>query len=99
MRSEGFLQPAHRVDHGILDGRPFGLVTLVAAGRDDGSNPTSPLVVEPLPGQLAAEIPLDLFPPAVQPVENALVRLTLIRPTVDVQLGLALVLADGVDEG
>ena len=58
--------------------------------------PATPLLVESLPGQLAAEVPLDLLLLAEHPIEDPLIRLGLLRSPVDVQLDPALSLADHV---
>src|SRR5262245_59516167 len=99
MGREGFLQPNHRVDHGVLDARPFGLVALVAAKRDVASNSTGLFLVETLPRQLTTEGSIDHALVLSQSVENALVLLRLSRPAVDVQLDLTLILTDDVVEG
>src|SRR5262245_4783281 len=95
MGTEYSLQPDHRVNHRVLDFRPFRLVAPVPA-RHFVSNPTTSFVVEPLPCQLAAERAFNLFLLAMQPVENPLVRFLLIRSTIDPKFDSTLVLTDYV---
>src|SRR5262249_11739086 len=97
--SEGFLQPDHRVDHGILDCRPLRLVAPVTADCRDVSDPATLLVVEPLPGQVATEGPLDVFLVLAKPVKNLLVLCGLSRTPVDPQLDPAFTLTDGIVKG
>jgi len=63
--SEGFFQPNHRIDHGVLDFWPSRLVALLAPNGKGVSNPISALAIEPLPEKLAATIP-----PALRPDER-----------------------------